>query len=484
MKKTLSLILFATILFSSLVSFGAPVDYVGGVHNEYEYEELVFITGKPIKFKGKVDISERTKERDNTTTISYKFSLTSDDNEGRNRLSRTITYITEYTEDEAKGQSIGQTKVSKYSESIDIDGNRYRLEDYQFSKSDVMDNRPATHFYTGNIKGRKYYSVNRNEGQVIIDMTGGHVGYENFWGSTETQKINQIITYPDGKQGMVNTQTSDSLTKKLVYADNEVNLISFNGGYVRTTNNEVVSKYDYSLPNGEGTNTIGTNNLSKKMSPKLERLIVPKFRDVPGHWAEEYIEKLYSLDVFDNTSMTFFVPEGPITRKEYIKAVLKASNIEPEITETNRRGGSRRRNRREPEEVSPFADISINDKDYPYIKEAYDLGIIYGRHTDLFRPKETLTVAEGVTMLIRALGFENRAPNPGYYTNFLDDRDIPSWAKDSAYVAKELGILKGDRLNPNRPLSRAEASQLLVRFLEFLEKDLQKDYRENIILFN
>ena len=68
-----------------------------------------------------------------------------------------------------------------------------------------------------------------------------------------------------------------------------------------------------------------------KMSSNIERLIVPKFRDVPGHWAEEYIEKLYSLDVFDDKSMTFFVPEGPITRKEYIVAVMKASDIEPEI---------------------------------------------------------------------------------------------------------------------------------------------------------
>jgi len=33
-------------------------------------------------------------------------------------------------------------------------------------------------------------------------------------------------------------------------------------------------------------------------------------------------------------------------------------------------------------------------------------------------------------------------------------------------------------------MTRAEASAMLVRFLEFLERDLQRDYRENIILFN
>ena len=477
MKRILALFLFNIILFTSVVSFGAPVDFAGGVHNEYEYEELVFITGEPIKFVGEVDIKEKIREKDNTKTTNYKITLHPEDTSIEGKLTRKITYVTEYTEDKNKGQSIGQTSVTKYSESINIDDDKYKLEDYQFSKSDVIDNRPATYFYTGNIKGRKYYSLNKNEGKIIIDITGGNVGYENFWGSTETQKVNQIITYPDGKQGIVKTQTSDSLTKKLVYSDNDVNLISFDGGYVRTTNQEVVSRYDYSLPAGEGRNKTGTKNLSKKMSSNLERLIVPKFRDVPGHWAEEYIEKLYSLDVFDDKSMTFFVPEGPITRKEYIVAVMKASDIEPEIPVKKSR-------RKAPKEVSPFSDVSIDDKDYYYIKEAYDIGIINGRHTDLFRPKETLTVAEGVTMIIRALGFETKAPTPGYYTKFSDDREIPSWAKDSVYVAKEIGILKGNKLNPNKPLSRAEASQLLVNFLEFLEKDLQKDYRENIILFN
>lgn len=482
MKKTLWLIVFMSILFSTFVSYGAPIDYLGGVHNEYEYEEIIFITGEPIKFKGTVNVRERYDEKRDTLTVTYDFrNLIPEDPSIDARINRrSITYVTEYTKDTSKGQSVGQTTVTRYNETMNIDGDRYQLEDYQFSRSDIIDNRPASNFYTGNVKGRKYYSINNNEGQVIVDITGGHVGYENFWGSTETQKTSQIITYPDGRQGVVNTQTSDSLTKRLVYSDNEVNLITFDGGYIRTTNRDLVSKYDYKLPNGEGKNTIGSESLSKAMSPKLERLVVPKFRDVNGHWAEEYIEKLYSLNVFDNTSTSFFIPEGPITREEYIKGVLRASNIEVEIPTNNRR--TNRRGRGE-EEVSPFADISVDDKSYPYIKAAHDLGIIKGRRVDLFRPKSALTMAEGVTMLIRALGFENRAPNPGYYTNFIDHRDIPSWAKDSVYVAKEIGILKGDRLNPNKPLTRAEASELLVRFLEFLEKDLQKDYRENIILY-
>ena len=63
MKRILALFLFNIILFTSVVSFGAPVDFAGGVHNEYEYEELVFITGEPIKFVGEVDIKEKIRKR-------------------------------------------------------------------------------------------------------------------------------------------------------------------------------------------------------------------------------------------------------------------------------------------------------------------------------------------------------------------------------------------------------------------------------------
>ena len=478
MKKLLSLGLVLIILFTSFSSYGAPIDYMGGVNNEYEYEEIVFITGTPIRFKGEVKVKEKVK--DNVVTTTYDFKLIPEGGEKRDKLTRKLTYETVYSEDPSKGQSIGQTRVTKFSETISIGGDKYILEDYQFSRSDVIDNRAASHFYTGNLSGRKYYSINKNEGQIIVDISGGLVGYENFWGSTETQQVVQIITYPDNSQGMVTTQTSDSLTKRLIYSDNDVNLISFNGGYVKTSNREIVSRYDYSLPYGGLGHIKGTMELSKDMNPVLERLVVPKFRDVEGHWAQEYIEKLYSLGVFDDTSMTFFVPEGPISRKEYIVAVMKASNIEPEVPEKK----SSRSRRNQEVEVSPFKDISTEEKDYFYIKEAKNLGIINGRSHNLFKPKDSLTIAEAVTILIRALGFENRAPNPAYYTPFADDANIPNWARDSAYVAREIGLVTADRFNPNKSLTRAEASQLLVRFLEFLERDLQKDYRENIILFN
>ncbi|MGI6423929.1 MAG: S-layer homology domain-containing protein [Tepidanaerobacteraceae bacterium] len=477
----------------------APADFNGGVHNEYEYEEIVFITGKPIRFSGELRISESG--RDDTQTTTYRFNLTSKDETIKTKLTRSVTFVTEYNRRDDKGQATTNISLSKYSEKIDIGSDKYELRDYQFSKSDVIDQRPASDFYSGNFEGRKYYTINRDEGEVVVNISGGNVGYENFWGNTETHIINyyitseRILTDEEGErdkvcwEGTVQVQVSDSMTKNLVYSENEANLSSFVGGYIRTTNREMNSSYEYDLPRmndnvpHKSRRARDDIQLSSKMVPRVERLVVPKFRDVSGHWAEEYISKLYSLDVFDE-SPNFFTPEVAMTRAEFTKGVIRACDIRTSMEENTRRN-VRRRN--EPPEESPFKDVSVDDADYKYIKAGLEKGIIFGETHDLFKPRDYLTRAQAITILIRALGFGSRAPNPGYYTSFADDHKIPSWARDSVYVAREIGITEGDssnRFNPNQIMTRAEASAMLVRFLQFLERDLQRDYRENIILYN
>ncbi|RKD22015.1 S-layer homology domain-containing protein [Caminicella sporogenes DSM 14501] len=492
MKKIL-IFTIIFLVFLSFNSYASPVGFTGGVNDEYEYEEVVFITGEPIKFTGQIKINER--EKNDVKTVNYRFDLKPEDKSIKGKLTRNITVETKFNNRNDKGQAIGQTSLTKFSEKIEIGDDKFELKDYQFSKSDIIDKRPASDFYSGNIKGRKYYTINKDEGKVVVDISGGDVGYENFWGSTETQILNYYINYEketdDTKvnwNGTVKVQVSDSLSKKLKYSDNMVNLSSFNGGYIKVTDREIISKYEYNLPRlkdgipYKDRRNSGEIELSKKMVPKIERLIVPKFRDVNGHWAESYIEKLYSLDVFDEKS-EFFTPDIPMTRLEFTRAIIKACDIRTLIDKKDRRS---RRTKQEVEK-SPFVDISADDKDYVYIKEGLSKGIIQGTSSGIFNPEGPLTRAQAITIIIRALGFNNKAPNPGYFTSFDDDRNIPDWARDSIYVAREIGIIRGDdnnRVYPNKVMTRAEASAMLVRFLEFLEKDLQKDYRENIVLFN
>ena len=59
--------------------------------------------------------------------------------------------------------------------------------------------------------------------------------------------------------------------------------------------------------------------------------------------------------------------------------------------------------------------------------------------------------------------------------------------KDRIYVASELGLIdpdKKNRINPIEVLTRGKASQLLVRYLNFLESDLKQNYRDDMLYFN
>ncbi len=508
MNRIIALVIAGIMLFMPLNVWAEPLDFSGGVHNEYEYSEVVFLSGEPIKFIGEYKVSVR--ERDDEKTTKYDFDLEPEDKDIEGRLVRRYTLITTYDKRDDKGQTIANTEIDdNYRETITINDEEFVLEDFQFSKSNIIDNRPASDFYSGNLKGRKYYKYyydNDEMGKVMVDISGGDVGYQNFWGGTDTQLLNYIIDFEgtvveideDDEedidetevewQGTVSAQVSDSTIKTLRYSENEANFSSFNGGHLRTTNREVVSEYDYDMPylrDGVPRSNIRDQyaiNLSREMNPNIERLIIPKFKDVSGHWAQDYIEKLYSLDVFEGSS-TFFLPDTPMTRKDFIKAIIKACNIRTNI-EDNTRRVVRRRN--EEPEVSYFSDVSVEDEDYSDIKEAVDKGVIQGSSNGEFNPDEPLIKAQAITILIRALGFESKAPTPGYYTSFSDDQDIPYWAKDHIYVAQEIGLINGDtnnRINPNKSMTRAEASAMLVRFLEFLQNDLQKDYRENIINF-
>ena len=69
MKKLMTFFILITLLISPLQAFGAPSGFDGGVNNEYQYEEIVFITGKSMKFSAEFKISDG--ERGDTETIKY-----------------------------------------------------------------------------------------------------------------------------------------------------------------------------------------------------------------------------------------------------------------------------------------------------------------------------------------------------------------------------------------------------------------------------
>ncbi|MFJ7369815.1 S-layer homology domain-containing protein [Lysinibacillus sp. NPDC098008] len=483
MQKKLSkimLVALAIFVIGATIPFNASaasLETTGAVKNEYTYEEAVFLSGQPVIFKGTSrDIKITQKESKGKLTETYNMKLTGSNGE---TLTRNIAYESDVVDYAVLGQKTSNGEVKKYTEKVTIGGVTYTLVDYQFSQGTVTDNRAASDYYSGNIISRKTYSYETGRGRdavqntITVETDSRHAGYENFWGATETQITESVYAYSDGRTSHVKNRLSTSKSRILNYEENLGSLGSFEGGYAVVSEKDVISEYTYDLASGQK----GTLDLDTEYMPTIERLIIPKFRDLNNHYAKESIEKLYSLGIYSDSS-NFFSPNTPMKRIDFTAAIGKAVDLRVFEEE--------KKSRKTPAK-SVFLDLKRSVKDYGYIESALNKGIIKGVSADYFMPDAAITRAQAATIFVRALGLENRAPDPGYLTSFVDDSQIPNYARDGVYIASELGLIIGDttgRFNPNKQLSRADASIMLERFLKYLEDDLKQNYRDDILFFN
>lgn len=455
------------------------MDMTGGVKDDYTYEEYVFITGKPVRFTGDASsVTVTRKESKGKITETYKMTLTGP-NKG-DKLTRTVKYDLDVENYDAIGQSTANGKLSSFDEKITINGITYSIvkNGYHITKGRVTDNLPASNYFDEIITGTKKYEYKDNgiTFHILVEVQSKIVGYENFWGSTETQMTEQTIRFADGSVGTIKNTVSSSKTRKLEYEKNPASLSSFYGGYYVKTEESAVSKFHYNLK-GYGS---GSFTLNASKTPAIERLIVPKFRDLSNHWAKDSIEKLYSLGVFNDNS-NFFSPNTPMTRLDFTIAIGKAIDLRVEDQKNNKNKNKQK----------IFPDLNTNIKDYEYIVSAVEKGVIkgtldYKTGKRIFEPNGYILREQAATIFVRALGLESKAPDPGYRTNFRDNAAISDYARDGVYIASELGLMNGDEygnFRPNEPLTRAQASAVIIRFLEYLEKDLQQNYREDILFF-
>lgn len=473
----------ATLAVAWMLSPSQPkaeiIDMTGGVRDDYTYQEYVFITGKPVKFTANAgDIKVTRTESKGKITETYSMTLTGPNK--NDKLTRSITYQSDVENYDTIGQSTANGRITKYTETITLDGVKYSLvkDGYQITKGRVTDNLPASSYFDEIIGGTKKYEYTTKDGEkknILIELNSKVVGYENFWGATETQITEQTIHFADGTTGTVKNAVSSSKSRVLEYERNPASLSSFYGGYYVKTEVSAVSKYDYELPK----NRFGTLELNASKTPTIERLIVPKFRDLSNHWAKDSIEKLYSLGIFDEES-NFFSPNTPMTRLDFTVAIGKAVDLRV-LDDKNSENKKKQK---------IFPDLDTNAKNYEYIVSAVKKGIIKGKQGKngerIFDPNGYILREQAAAIFVRALGLEAKAPDPGYKTHFNDDANISDYARDGIYVASELGLMNGDEkgnFRPKEPLTRAQAAAIIVRFLEYLESDLKQNYRDDILFF-
>lgn len=471
-------------------------NHSGGIFDEQEYQEVLFITGEPILVTGELDAKQTVKN--GTGTVTLRFKLENPDEEAE--LTRNVTLAV--TEEKSGKQTVTTMEVKSFTENIDVGDDNYKLEDYQFSKSVITDDRPAAGYFTGNWSGRKTYKFNKDRGTVKVFCQGTTVGYENPWSSTETQEISGTVDF-DGEvtvgettvderwSGTFKTDVTYSVGSKLTYQANDVLPISFSGGYVLVQEASSALTYSCRFPeldeNGisEGGWDSWSDTLSTDSFPVYKRLPVYSFSDMAGHWASEDVGIITGLGIM--SAGNYFGPTVHMTRGEFARAMAR----ELKLTEGDTEPGTVAPKFKLPwgnpadsgEDEVLFEDVSEDNPYYEDIKAVYENGLLSGTGNGCFSPDGPVTKAQAVVAFIRALGFQNQGI--GYGTQaFRDEASIPEWAKGSFHTAGSIGLISTDAfgyVNPNQVLTRAEAASLLHGFLTYLQDDLRYEYRDRLL---
>ena len=475
--------------------------YEGGISSgdvagktSYEYQEVCFITGEPVVMKGTLIIKKQTKQDKITST--YTYSLKNVDKSAT--LTRILSFTTAVTTKE-NGQIVEESSYTKApSETIKFGSTAYILKSSEFTRSSLVDPKPAINYYAGNIWGKKVYQIGTTAsgGSITFETTGSFYGYDQYWGSAEVEILNYVFTGEKNNSGEIDkwggtasVSLSSNVTRQLKYYKNQPDEISFEGGYVETQYNNNVLEYTSRLPEFDSNGVSTDRMISKSDSLIIETFPVQKrlpsavLSSVRGHWAEDNIRLMFGLEVFKGDGVGFR-PDQYITRAEFTAAIVKAAKEVPSDPALATKIASRAQTSKKQVLISPFDDVSIDNIYFAQIDSAFKRGLINGKGKNLFGPNESLTVADALTIFIRALGLEALAPSPMAVTSFKDNDLIPASARNAAYVAARIGLIQGDDkgyLKPNEKLTKARAAAMINRLITYMQSGIRDEYRGNII---
>lgn len=476
MKKIL--ILFSLIFMIS-VSYAyepAITQQVSGSKN-LNCKEMVFISGKPIEMEGTLTVSNSGKS--STSNESYTYKLEDEDG---NTLSRQLTFSVTSNE-KNNGQISKVWELTKFSENITIGTVTYTLEKYDFSRTELDDVKPVGTYFAGNIDIVKTYSDGTDKGKIKVTGSGTSYGYNTCWANNEVVNMTYTIsgTSENGGNwtGKYKTTTSNTDKKNIVYIENKPTEISFDGGFMISESSVSTLRYYSELPEFYGTkmlNYIVTDEGSSKYEsfPVQTRLANYNLKGIKGHWGEQALRQAFALEYMDewkdNTT-----PNSGVTRGEFAKIIALALKIDMDNDTKNNNVTTSSTQQAQ----TVYKDVPETNEYYKYIMALTEKGVVKGTGNSRFQPNAIISRAEAVTMIITALGFEDKAPEPLPLLNFNDNADTPKWAEKYIYMANKIGLINGDEYGnvmPTKALTKAEIATITNNMVKYIIEDLGEEY--------
>jgi len=173
------------------------------------------------------------------------------------------------------------------------------------------------------------------------------------------------------------------------------------------------------------------------------------FSDTENHWAKEYIDELTGMGAIKGRGDGLFYPYDTITRAEFTAILLRSIG-------------------------NDVGQLDSGKWYNLYMQEAENKGLIKdGEYSNVEQNISRLEIAK---MITRALNKEQLAAElQGKDTGFKDDYFVRMADKGYLIILKEYGVINGTPEGyflPDRSADRAEATKMIVTFLENSDIDL------------
>lgn len=186
--------------------------------------------------------------------------------------------------------------------------------------------------------------------------------------------------------------------------------------------------------------------------PAADQKLSALYQDMQqAAWAGAYVRRLTEKGVLSGDGNGYFRPNDSIKREEFIKMLMAAFEMTA--------GGGK----------APFTDVPEGNWAEPYIKAAYDNGIVTGRDDGRFGFGERLTREEMAVLCYRMI--KDRSGKRFEYPQDLDM--VSDYAKEAVCSLYGSGLLTGDEtgaFSPRRCATRAEVCKVLCGIMEEAEK--------------
>lgn len=178
-------------------------------------------------------------------------------------------------------------------------------------------------------------------------------------------------------------------------------------------------------------------------------LSVPALAATPSR--DDAAQALSALDIMTGDEHGNLNLSAPVTRAEFVKMLMAASPISVgDVTY-----------------VSPYPDVPSTHWCAPYVEAAVSAGYVNGYLDGTFRPNNTITLAEGVVMVLRLLGYQS--------SDFSG-----SFPAGQMTMYKTLDLDEGIAIGQNDTMTRQDAMYLFYNMLTATSKTTGKPYLSSV----